>query len=214
MHYRGLLRVARRESGIRIYAVHGTWASIPTRQSARQAPRLDPPDAGHDGHASTRWWMSGAEARAAAAREPFRPREPASLRRATVAGRAEGGVRASARPTGTRTCRRHRLVVACRGAHQERHAAGMVRLLTPFDPVVWDRRRFALLWGWAYRFEASHPGGDAQARLLRAAAALAGPGYWLGQCVGCPRRVALGDWATWRRSRHQTVPSGANWRPS
>jgi uncharacterized protein YcaQ len=33
-----------------------------------------------------------------------------------------------------------------------------VRLLTPFDPVVWDRRRFDLLWGWTYRFEAYTPG--------------------------------------------------------
>ncbi|MDP3521934.1 MAG: crosslink repair DNA glycosylase YcaQ family protein [Hydrogenophaga sp.] len=32
-----------------------------------------------------------------------------------------------------------------------------VRLLAPFDPVVWDRRRFELLWGWAYRFEAYVP---------------------------------------------------------
>ena len=32
-----------------------------------------------------------------------------------------------------------------------------VRLLAPFDPVVWDRRRFELLWGWAYRFEAYTP---------------------------------------------------------
>ena len=32
-----------------------------------------------------------------------------------------------------------------------------VRLLTPFDPVVWDRYRFELLWGWAYRFEAYTP---------------------------------------------------------
>jgi uncharacterized protein YcaQ len=31
------------------------------------------------------------------------------------------------------------------------------RLLSPFDPVVWDRRRFGLLWGWAYRFEAYTP---------------------------------------------------------
>jgi hypothetical protein len=30
-------------------------------------------------------------------------------------------------------------------------------LLAPFDPVVWDRRRFELLWGWAYRFEAYTP---------------------------------------------------------
>ncbi len=32
-----------------------------------------------------------------------------------------------------------------------------VRLLAPFDPVVWDRRRFELLWDWAYRFEAYTP---------------------------------------------------------
>jgi hypothetical protein len=32
-----------------------------------------------------------------------------------------------------------------------------VRLLTPFDPVVWDRHRFELFWGWQYRFEAYTP---------------------------------------------------------
>lgn len=32
-----------------------------------------------------------------------------------------------------------------------------VRLLTPFDPLVWDRRRFELFWNWAYRFEAYTP---------------------------------------------------------
>jgi uncharacterized protein len=32
-----------------------------------------------------------------------------------------------------------------------------VRLLAPFDPIVWDRPRFELLWGWAYRFEAYTP---------------------------------------------------------
>ncbi|MEO8450561.1 MAG: crosslink repair DNA glycosylase YcaQ family protein [Gemmatimonadota bacterium] len=31
------------------------------------------------------------------------------------------------------------------------------RFLCPFDPVVWDRRRFELFWGWAYRFEAYTP---------------------------------------------------------
>ena len=41
-----------------------------------------------------------------------------------------------------------------------RRAAGgddTVRLLAPFDPVVWDRRRFELFWGWPYRFEAYVP---------------------------------------------------------
>ncbi len=32
-----------------------------------------------------------------------------------------------------------------------------VRLLAPFDPIVWDRRRFELLWAWPYRFEAYNP---------------------------------------------------------
>jgi len=32
-----------------------------------------------------------------------------------------------------------------------------VRLLAPFDPIVWDRRRFSLFWGWEYRFEAYTP---------------------------------------------------------
>jgi uncharacterized protein YcaQ len=33
----------------------------------------------------------------------------------------------------------------------------VVRCLAPFDPLVWDRRRFEHLWGWAYRFEAYTP---------------------------------------------------------
>jgi uncharacterized protein YcaQ len=36
-------------------------------------------------------------------------------------------------------------------------APAEVRILAPFDPVVWDRRRFEHLWGWAYRFEAYTP---------------------------------------------------------
>ena len=32
-----------------------------------------------------------------------------------------------------------------------------LRLLAPFDPIVWDRLRVQLLWGWAYRFEAYTP---------------------------------------------------------
>lgn len=39
-----------------------------------------------------------------------------------------------------------------------RYAAdNKLRFLTPFDPVVWDRRRFRLLWGWEYKLEAYLP---------------------------------------------------------
>jgi uncharacterized protein YcaQ len=33
----------------------------------------------------------------------------------------------------------------------------VVRFLAPFDPLVWDRRRFEHLYGWPYRFEAYTP---------------------------------------------------------
>lgn len=39
----------------------------------------------------------------------------------------------------------------------EAEAPARVRFLAPFDPVVWDRRRFGKLWGWEYRFEAYTP---------------------------------------------------------
>src|SRR5262249_24921357 len=32
-----------------------------------------------------------------------------------------------------------------------------LRFLTPFDPIVWDRRRFHLFWGWEYKMEAYLP---------------------------------------------------------
>jgi uncharacterized protein YcaQ len=36
-------------------------------------------------------------------------------------------------------------------------APNVVRILAPFDPLVWDRVRFSLLWNWDYRFEAYTP---------------------------------------------------------
>ncbi|GAA1584901.1 crosslink repair DNA glycosylase YcaQ family protein [Kribbella sancticallisti] len=39
----------------------------------------------------------------------------------------------------------------------EADPAARVRILAPFDPVVWDRSRFGELWGWDYRFEAYTP---------------------------------------------------------
>jgi uncharacterized protein len=53
-----------------------------------------------------------------------------------------------------------------------------VRLLAPFDPLVWDRQRFELLWGWAYRFEAYTPA----AKRIRGYYAL--PLLWHDQVIG------------------------------
>jgi uncharacterized protein YcaQ len=38
-----------------------------------------------------------------------------------------------------------------------KQAPDTVRFLAPFDPLVWDRRRFEHFWGWPYRFEAYTP---------------------------------------------------------
>ncbi|WP_229775815.1 DNA glycosylase AlkZ-like family protein [Deinococcus ruber] len=53
-----------------------------------------------------------------------------------------------------------------------------VRLVAPFDPLVWDRRRFEHLHGWAYRFEAYTP----PAKRVLGYYAL--PLFWQGRAVG------------------------------
>ena len=70
-----------------------------------------------------------------------------------------------------------------------RHADAVpdvVRLLAPFDPVVWDRRRFEALWGWAYRFEAYTPA----AKRIRGHYAL--PLLWRDQVIGWGNLAVVG----------------------
>ena len=149
MHYRGLLRVARRDAGIRLYAAHehepvpkGTPGA--TRPAGRARGRHRP------------------QVRAAASGQPVQPDPAAALRGAPVGGRAGSHAAAREAPSLAGIDRGRGLVLA-----SERRAAApdledsarddTVRLLAPFDPVVWDRRRFEILWGWAYRFEAYTP---------------------------------------------------------
>lgn len=53
-----------------------------------------------------------------------------------------------------------------------------VRFLAPFDPLVWDRRRFEHLWQWPYRFEAYTP----PAKRVRGYYAM--PLLWCDQVIG------------------------------
>ncbi|MCV0437938.1 MAG: winged helix DNA-binding domain-containing protein [Hydrogenophaga sp.] len=83
-----------------------------------------------------------------------------------------------------------------------RHQPGEgLRFLAPFDPVVWDRRRFEMLWGWAYRFEAYVPAAK------RTMGHYALPVLWGEQVVG---------WANMRvergHLRHQLGFAGARAR--
>jgi uncharacterized protein YcaQ len=151
MHYRGLLRVARREGGTRVYAartaVAGTAADDP-QDLAMANSRMDAlvdlivrkyaplPAAtlgqlvGHLRGGAPQWTAHRAAALARAKQRLGRVRTDG----------IDWYWPADDRPASTRW--------------QPDEA---VRLLTPFDPIVWDRRRFEIFWGWAYRFEAYTP---------------------------------------------------------
>ncbi len=146
MHYRGLLRVARREGGTRVYALRESDAA-PMDGGVVRA-RLD---ALLDIVIGT-----------------YAPLPAASL--AQLLGYLRGGVPQWQDLRGEALKRaRQRLGIgrvdgvdwywpANENPGAKRWTPDdAVRLLTPFDPVVWDRRRFELFWGWAYRFEAYTP---------------------------------------------------------
>ena len=89
-----------------------------------------------------------------------------------------------------------------------------VRLLAPFDPVVWDRRRFELFWGWAYRFEAYTPA----PKRVRGYYAL--PLLWRDRVIGWGNlavdsgRLVADDRLRRPAVRRATPSSGANSRPN
>jgi uncharacterized protein YcaQ len=143
MHYRGLLRVIRRDAGIRVYGLQE-----PMPPPLDRAERVQRVDALVDVLVGKYAPLPGASlsnvvARLRYAVPPWRRDLKAALERARarLAHERIGGLDWYW-PAG------------------ETVDAGVrddVRLLAPFDPVVWDRRRFELLWGWAYRFEAYTP---------------------------------------------------------
>jgi uncharacterized protein len=143
MHYRGLLRVVRREAGIRIYAVHEHEPG-PRDAAARRAHLDALVDVIVRKYAPLpAATLSFLVRRLRSAVPQWTGQLDAALDRAKrrLAHARVGGIdwywpndsAAVAEPDDT------------------------VRLLAPFDPIVWDRRRFELLWGWAYRLEAYTP---------------------------------------------------------
>jgi len=144
MHYRGVLRVARRAGGIRLYSAHAHPPG-PTDAAGRRAHV----DALVDVVVRVYAPLPGASLAGLVSRLRYAvPHWTGELRRALQRARER---LSHARvddvdwywPAGERLPRRA--------------PDDIVRFLAPFDPVVWDRRRFELLWGWAYRFEAYTP---------------------------------------------------------
>jgi uncharacterized protein YcaQ len=143
MHYRGLLRVARREGGVRLYAAR------------EQTPPPDDPRAAHDALIDV-------------VVAKYAPLPAASLGRLvsllTVGAPQWRGERAAALARAKARLVKERVggvdwhwPLDERIPKRRGEGDDAVRLLAPFDPVVWDRRRFELFWGWAYRFEAYTP---------------------------------------------------------
>ena len=180
MHYRGLLRVVRREAGIRIYGVHETKGR-PAASAEATAAKEGRPLPGDVRERRTRL-----DALVDVVVNIYAPLPAASLSQAVrrlkyavpqwsteITGALQRAKRrlAHARvdgvdwywPAGERPEHAGAPAFAKAPASAEATAdrpAGRdhsVRLLAPFDPVVWDRRRFELLWDWPYRFEAYTP---------------------------------------------------------
>ncbi|HYP14599.1 MAG TPA: crosslink repair DNA glycosylase YcaQ family protein, partial [Bryobacteraceae bacterium] len=144
LHYRGSLRVVRREKGIRIYAAR-EFAPEPA-DGAEREHRLDAlVDVLVRKYAPLpRTSLSGLVSRLRYCVPQWREHLRNALVRAT---QRLSHARVSDIdwywPAGERL-----------GSAEIRDE---VRLLAPFDPVVWDRRRIELFWEWAYRFEAYTP---------------------------------------------------------
>ena len=143
MHYRGMLRVARREGGQRLYAVREHQPSGLSPQAALDAlvdvivAKYAPLPAASLGQLVSH--LAGGVPQWRDQRQATLQRTRARLPSAQV-----GGVLWLWPDGENPTSKRHAV-------------PDQVRLLAPFDPVVWDRRRFELLWNWAYRFEAYTP---------------------------------------------------------
>ncbi len=148
LHYHGHLRVARREAGTRVYAVsHGAHALEGTGEPHAALDALvdvivhkyAPLPAASLGQLVT--YMMRGVPQWQALRSAALLRAKARLAHAQVEG------------VDWYWPAREKLPQADDAAAGKNQA----RLLAPFDPVVWDRRRFELFWGWAYRFEAYTP---------------------------------------------------------
>lgn len=149
LHRRGLLRVARRERGIRVYEPCPPPTESP---SPAQVCRTLVVTVAH-----ILAPISERSLRAVLA--PLgRALCSVSEQREVIARLLQGGQLVEAPVEGQRYIWSERVPPRRRAAAQTAaEPARLVRFLAPFDPLVWDRRRFEHLWGWVYRFEAYTP---------------------------------------------------------
>ena len=173
LHYRGQLRVARREKGIKVYEVathHATEPKSPLEMASGVLHLIV---------------------------NQYAPLPMKGLKQLV----AFSGLGAPHLKTAFRQHLRQLLLeqfqtvtldgvtyVYPQGESLEAETLDQVKLLAPFDPIVWDRGRFALLHGWEYRFEAYTPA----AKRIRGYYAL--PLLWRDHAIG---------WANLKVNNHQ-----------
>jgi uncharacterized protein len=156
LHYLGHLRVARRDAGTRVYTVQGAVSGYESEFDLIPDPSFDP-HAALDGLIDVivnkyaplpaaslgqlvTYLMRGVP--------QHKPQRHAALQRAKARlAHAEVEGVDWYWPANEKLPKKANSLLTDEPA----------RLLAPFDPIVWDRRRFSLFWGWDYRFEAYTP---------------------------------------------------------
>ena len=139
LHYRGLLRIARRENGIRVYApvpVASAEEQLAPEERLRRLIRL----------------MATI----------FAPVPEKTLNTNIFGYRRLGKPKTTVAELVRSGELRQDVVDSVNyvwpaDVDLPESAPEQVRFLAPFDPLIWDRRRFEHFWGWAYRFEAYTP---------------------------------------------------------
>jgi uncharacterized protein YcaQ len=167
LHYRGLLRVQRRESGTRVYRhiVHPEQDNSPAARRIRAQALVD------------------------MVVQLYAPLPSASLGYlATLLRLGAPDIQPEVREVVKAAKDRYAHTVVqgrtwywpiAENPRSKRYAVDAhLRLLAPFDPVVWDRRRFEAFWGWVYKFEAYTPAAK------RTMGHYALPLLWQGQMLG------------------------------
>lgn len=141
LHYLGLVRIAAREKGIRLYQratmrEQGLSADERLRRLALLIAKILAP-------------VPQSSLRGAVQRLRYAAPELQG-RAGIVAALLKSGELESVEVGGIR-------YLWPAGRLVRREPESIVRFLAPFDPLVWDRRRFEQFWGWPYRFEAYTP---------------------------------------------------------
>ena len=141
LHYHGLLRIVRRENGIRVYqSAPAPEELLPPAERLKQLilllSRIFAPVPLLCFKQVLRFLAHAA---------PELDRRSSIIHRLLGAGELESGDVEGVTylwPAG-------RIIAA--------EPPDLVRFLAPFDPLIWDRKRFEQFWGWRYRFEAYTP---------------------------------------------------------